>query len=73
MSNLYKAFQSLLPEAPLLVGTVVSVQSNGYLIELPDGAQINARGTANIGQNVFVRDNVIEGIAPNLVVETIEI
>ncbi|MBX9870179.1 MAG: hypothetical protein K2X63_10295 [Burkholderiaceae bacterium] len=73
MSNLYKVFQSLLPEAPLLVGTVVSVQSNGYLIELPDGAQINARGTATIGQKVFVRDNVIEGIAPNLVVETIEI
>lgn len=73
MSNLYKAFQSLLSEAPLLVGTVISVQSNGYLIELPDGAQINARGTATIGQKVFVRDNVIEGIAPNLVVETIEI
>lgn len=73
MANLYKAFQSLLPDVPLLVGSVIAVQSNSYLIELPDGAQITARGTANLGQKVFVRNDVIEGEAPNLPVQIIEI
>ena len=57
----------------LLVGSVIAVQSNSYVIELPDGAQITARGTANLGQKVFVRNDVIEGEAPNLPVQIIEI
>ena len=42
-------------------------------IELPDGTQIPARGEATLGERVFVRDGAIEGPAPTLPVELIEI
>jgi hypothetical protein len=34
---------------------------------------IRARGEATVGETVFVRDDVIEGGAPNLTLEIIEI
>lgn len=71
MSNLYRKFKALIPDAPLLVGTVVA--TTPLRIELPDGAQIPARGEATIGERVFVRDGAIEGPAPTLPVELIEI
>lgn len=73
MSNLFKVFQSLLPDAPLLVGTVISVQSSGYIILLPGGSQVKARGAASLGQKVFIKDNVIQGQAPDLPLTVIEI
>jgi hypothetical protein len=33
----------------------------------------SARGSAALGQKVFVRDDAIEGIAPSLTLEIIEI
>jgi hypothetical protein len=39
----------------------------------PGGGLIRARGSAAIGQKVFVRDDVIEGGAPSLTLEIIEI
>lgn len=73
MANLYKLFESLLPNQPLLVGTVISVQTGQCIIELPGGGRVTGRGNANIGQKVFVRDGVIEGQAPNLTVQVIEV
>jgi hypothetical protein len=49
-----------------VTGGVVTVQ-------LPGGGLLKARGTAAVGQKVFVRDAVIEAIAPNLTLEIIEI
>lgn len=69
MSNLYRKFRELIPDVPLLVGTVVA--TTPVRIELPDGSQIAARGEATMGQAVFVRDGVIEGTAPTLPVELI--
>lgn len=66
MANLLKEFQSLLPDSPLLVGDVLSVTANIATLGLPDGAQITARGTATVGQRVFVRDGMVEGLAPSL-------
>lgn len=66
MANLLKQFQSLLPDSPLLVGEVLSITANILTLELPDGAQITARGTATVGQRVFVRDGMVEGLAPSL-------
>lgn len=66
VDNLYQIFKSLLPQKPLLVGTVVAVFATGCSVELPDGSVISARGSANIGARVFVRDGLIEGEAPNL-------
>lgn len=73
MSNLYALFKKLLPEAPLLVGSVVSTEVGGCTISLPTGGTIFARGEASVGDRVFVRDSVIEGIAPSLTVEIINV
>lgn len=71
MSNLYRKFRELIPDAPLLVGAVVS--ADPVRVQLPDGTWIVARGDATVGQKVFVRDGVIEGTAPTLPVELIEV
>jgi hypothetical protein len=42
-------------------------------VELPDGTQISARGEATLSERVFVRDGAIEGPAPTLPVEIIEV
>ncbi|WP_390211430.1 hypothetical protein [Undibacterium danionis] len=42
-------------------------------IQLPGGAYITARGVSTVGNKVFVRDGVIEGVAPTLTVVTVEI
>lgn len=73
MSNLYTIFKKLLPKAPLLVGTVVSKQVGGCTVSLPTGGAVFARGDAEVADSVFVRDSVIEGIAPSLTVEIINV
>ena len=73
MYNLYQQFRQLLPDAPLQAGTVLEVGSGIALVVLPGGGLIRARGNAIVGQTVFVRDEVIEGIAPSLPLELIEI
>ena len=72
-TNPYKLLRDLLPEPPLQVGTVSSYSSGSALVELPGGGTLNARGNASIGQRVYVRDSVIEGLAPTLPIELIEI
>jgi len=73
MHNLYVQFRQLIPDPPLQAGTVVEIGSGVVTVQLPGGGRIKARGTGAIGQKVFVRDDVIEGGAPNLTLEIIEI
>jgi hypothetical protein len=73
MHNLYQQFRSLLPHAPLQAGTVAAVAPGVVSVQLPGGGRLNARGQAAVGQNVFVRDGVVEAIAPNLTLELIDI
>lgn len=73
MSNLYAIFKDLLPKTPLLVGVVIAKQVGGCTIQLPTGGFVFARGDAVNGASVFVRDNVIEGVAPALSVEIIDV
>ena len=73
MHNLYEQFRQLIPDPPLLAGTVVGVGSGVVTVALPGGGLIRARGNATVGQTVFVRDEVIEGIAPSLPLELIDI
>lgn len=73
MANLYKVFKALIPDQPLQVGTVIALQTGQCIIELPGGGRVTGRGDASIGQKVFVRDGVIEGQAPDLTVQVIEI
>lgn len=71
--NPYKLLKSILPDPPLLVGDVIDIDAGTATIELPDGGRVQARGSATVGQRVFVRDGVIEGEAPSLPVELIEV
>ena len=73
MHNLYEQFRQLIPDPPLQAGTVVGVGSGVVAVALPGGGLIRARGNATVGQTVFVRDEVIEGIAPSLPLELIDI
>ena len=73
MSNIFKQFERLLPARPLQVGTVLSLVGGIAKVELPGGGILQARGQATAGQRVFVRDGLIEGVAPNLPIEIIEI
>lgn len=73
MLNPYRALLDLLPSAPLLLGTVAAVQGGTCNVTLEGEGSIWARGTATVGDRVFVRDGVIEGAAPSLPLEVIEV
>ena len=73
MHNLYEQFRQLIPDPPLLAGTVVGVGSGVVTVALPGGGLVRARGSAALGQEGVVRDGVIEGGAPSLTLEIIEI
>jgi len=66
MPNLYKQFMDLQSPKPLLVGTVAFVINGVATINMPGGGRLQARGPAQAGQRVFVRDGAIEGEAPYL-------
>lgn len=71
--NPWKALQALVAGPPLQVGTVLYVDAGVATIELPGGGRVQARGDAADGQRVFFRDGVIEGEAPSLPIEVIEV
>lgn len=73
MRNPYKRLLSILPHTPLLVGDVFAVSGDVAHILLPGGGVSLARGDASVGQRVFFRDGAIEGVAPSLTVETVEV
>ena len=73
MRNPYRQLMDILPQRPLQVGDVVQVDAGTALVELPGGGRLTARGDATVGQRVFVRDGVIEGAAPALPIENIEV
>lgn len=73
-TNPYRALLELLPQAPLQVGEVIAVNTDGTrTVQLPGGGEIRARGTAALNDRVFVRDGLIEGAAPALTILTIEV
>lgn len=71
--NPFKALKDLLPEPPLQVGTVLSVTDEVAVVELPGGGTLTARGAVAVDDVVFVRNGVIEGLAPTLSIELVEI
>lgn len=66
MPNAYREFLALMPDQPLEVGEITSIAGGVATITLPGGGVIQARGDGTAGQRVFVRDGVIEGVAPTL-------
>ncbi|WP_296871339.1 hypothetical protein [Tibeticola sp.] len=73
MNNAYEQFRALVPEPPLEVGTVVAVGPGGATIELPGGGALTVRGSASVGEQVFIRAGVIESTAPVLPTVDIEL
>lgn len=73
MSNLYHQFLALLPPRPLQVGAVTAVAGQLCTVQLPGGGVLQARGAAAVGDQVFVRDGLIEGLAPALTVVAIDV
>lgn len=71
--NLFKAFREVFPDAPLQAGTVVAFAGGVATVELPGGGRVLARGEGAPGDEVFVRDGVIEAEAPALTPVDIEI
>lgn len=75
-TNLYRALRELLPEAPLQVATVVTVhtEAGDSTVTWPGGSQQRVRGVGvAAGGLAFVRNGVIEGAAPALTLEVIEV
>jgi hypothetical protein len=73
MTNPFKLLKDLLPDAPLEVGDVLAIIDGTATVQLPGGGLIQARGTTTVGARVFVRDGLIEGNAPSLTVEIIDV
>ena len=75
-TNLYRALRELLPESPLQVATVTAVHTatGDSTITWPGGSQQRVRGVdVTVGSLAFVRNGVIEGVAPSLALEIIEV
>lgn len=72
-TNLFKRFQKLLAVPPLRIGEVVLVDDGVALVEEVGGGTVTCRGDASVGDMVYFRDYKIEGVAPDLPVDIIEI
>jgi hypothetical protein len=74
MGNPYEQFRRLIPDPPLQAGTVIEAGAGVVTVRLPGGGgRVKARGSAAVGQNVSVRDGVVEAVAAGLAVVVIEV
>ena len=75
MSNLFRALKELLPAPPLQIATVISIGAdNTSVVEFFGGSRLTVLGASvGVGQPAFVRNGVIEGVAPDRAVITIEL
>lgn len=72
--NVFKELMALLPSSPLLVGQVIVVAAGTVTVEYPGGGTQIVRGAGfALGAKVFVRDGVVEGLAPSLPTLTLEV
>lgn len=70
-SDYYRRLLALMPDPPSDVGEVMQVLPDGCTVELLTGELASVRGSATLGDLVYVRNGVIEGPAP--VLSTVEI
>lgn len=66
MSNPYKQLIALIPGQRVETGEVIAVRDDGVIIELPTGEHYFARGAAEVGDTVYVKDGAVDGPAPVL-------
>lgn len=73
MANLLSMFNSLIPSTPLTVGQIVASGGDTHQVTLIDGSKVVAMGKGQVGDLVFMRGGTIQGTAPSLTLENIEI
>ncbi|MBX9432388.1 hypothetical protein KY487_24445 [Ralstonia pseudosolanacearum] len=74
MPNLWRQFEDLLPDSPLLVGTVVTGHNDGTVtVQLLGGGLVRVTGAGEPGDRLFVRGSEVVGPAPTLPTVEIEI
>lgn len=68
MSNIWRDFKNLIAGDPLLVGTVISHNSDGTsTVQLPDGGLLRPQGqSVAVTSKAFVQSNRVQGEAPDL-------
>ena len=71
--NPYTRLLALIPNPALQVGTVIDYNDGVALLSVPGGGIAEARGEVTVGDQVFFRDGRIEGPAPSLTLEVIEL
>jgi hypothetical protein len=72
--NTWARWKRLLPDAPLLIATIVGTYADGtVLVSYPGAGTQRVRGTGLIGGAVWVRAGVVEGEAPALSAYEIEV
>lgn len=73
MSNAFADLIAVLPQERRHVGEVIAIENGVATVELPGGGILRARGTAAVGNFVFVRGGVIEAVTQAYAVVPIEI
>jgi hypothetical protein len=74
MPNLWKQFEDLLPDSPLLIGTVATKHADGTVtVQLLGGGLLRVTGSQSVNDHVFVRDGRVTSEAPSLPNVEIEI
>lgn len=69
----FRRLQDLVAGPPVEVGEVSAVSGGAATIVLEGGGTVHAKGAATVGQRVYVRGDVIEGPAPTLPVDFVEV
>lgn len=75
MTALIRFLRELVAEPALLVAQVIEVNAdNTSTVEFPGGSRARVRGTiVAVGSNAFVKDGVIQGLAPSGGFDVVEI
>lgn len=74
--NIWNKLVGLLPKPTRLVATIATVVSDGrYSVSTSGGGDMPVKGESGltVGTRVFVSDGIIQGKAPSLPTETIDL
>lgn len=65
-NNLFVRFKRLLPTTPTRIGTVSAIDGTDLVVTELGGGVVRIVGDAQIGQQVYFKGRVMEGLAPTL-------
>lgn len=65
-TDVYSSLMELIPQSPVLIGTVTIVDGDALIIQTPEGGSFRAFGSGVIGQRYYFRSGQLIGDAPSL-------